>query len=292
MKNLKYIIPSFLIVLSMGFVACSERMEIDVKEAPLQLAIYGHITTDTTQHAITVMQSSNYFSNTPPEGISGAIVTISDGDTIVALSENPSEKGVYQTSPDVFGVEGKTYTLKVIAEFNGVTAEYEATSYLPYSVSVDSIALRESDVAGFTNLEALLYGRLPESRNNYLRIRAYKNETLSLNDKLSDFKIIVSENRDVKEIDGVVCMTFSTGSSKSTNIEKDDQITFYVASITKEYADYVQNAQAELVGSIPIFSGPPANVQTNIKAKNASEKAPVCGFFTAYSEGSEKVLWK
>lgn len=292
MQVLKFIINSLLLASSIGFVACTERMDIDVKDAPVQLAIYGSITTDTMQHSVTVRQSLNYFSNSQPVGISNATVTISDGENIFTLSENPSEKGVYRTASDVFGIEGKTYTLKVIVEFNGVTDEYKATSFLPYSVQVDSVKLQPSNMPYI--VEALLYGKLPESNNNYLNISAYKNENIPLTPTLSDVNIIQSENVEKKEIDGAVCMNLRTvgTSSDKVPIEQGDLVTLQVCSITKEYADYVLNVQKELQGSIPIFSGPPANVQTNISAKNPSEKVPVCGFFTAYSKQSGKVLYE
>jgi hypothetical protein len=77
-------------------------------------------------------------------------------------------------------------------------------------------------------------------------------------------------------------------------IEPGDLVTVQVCSITKEYADYVQDVQSELRGSIPIFSGPPANVRTNIRAGIgvARNDYTVCGFFTAYSKTqSGEVLW-
>jgi hypothetical protein len=294
MKNIKSIISTFLLASIFGFFACTERIDIDVNNAPPQLVIYGSITTDTAQHAITVRRSSNYFSNSAPEGISGATVSISDGDTVFVLTENPSEKGVYLTAPDVFGVEGKTYTLKVAVNFNGITGEYEAASLMPYSVQIDSIALQQSVMGSITTVNTLLYGRFPPSRNNYLNILAYKNEAIPLNGKLSKFNIIVSENSDNRVIDGAVCMNFRVGSDENRAfIEKGDYVNIQVCSITKEYADYVLNVQKEQIGSIPIFSGPPTNVQTNIQALDASAKTPVCGFFTAYSkQNSGKVLFE
>jgi hypothetical protein len=63
-----------------------------------------------------------------------------------------------------------------------------------------------------------------------------------------------------------------------------------VSSITKEYAEYVLNAQKELQGTMPIFSGPPANVKSNIKA--VSGESEVCGFFTAYSKQSSSRVYR
>jgi hypothetical protein len=280
MQNIKSII--LLLASGIGMAACTERMEIDVNDAPSQLVIYGAITTDTAQHAISVRRSSNYFAVSAPEGVSGATVTVSDGDEVFPLTESPSEKGVYLTAPGVFGVEGKTYTLNVTVESN----EYEAISFLPYSVRVDSVVFRQSGLAA-SIVDALLYGRLPESMNNYLNIVAYKNDTVPVNDKLSDFNIIVSENADSRDINGAVCMNLRTENRNNSDrviIEPGDLVTIQVRSITKEYADYVRDVQSELRGSIPIFGDPPANVRTNIRARNVSNTTPVCGFFTAYSK--------
>ncbi|MDR0815387.1 MAG: DUF4249 family protein, partial [Bacteroidales bacterium] len=232
MQNIKFIIISFLIASGISFFGCTERMDINVNDALRQLAIYGSITTDTMQHAISVMRSSNYFSNSAPEGISGAAVTISNGDEVFTLTESPSEKGVYLTASDVFGTEGNTYTLKVVVDFNGVTDEYTATSLLPRAVQVDSFKLQPSNISN--NINALLYGKFPEIGNNYMNILAYKNNHIPLNDKLSDFNIIVSENRDSQEIDGAACMRFHTKQDEDrAYIEKGDLITIQVCSITK-----------------------------------------------------------
>jgi hypothetical protein len=153
---------------------------------------------------------------------------------------------------------------------------------------VDSVKLQRADTR---TVNGLLYGRLlAESDNNYLKITAYKNDNVSLNATLAKFNIFKIENGNSKAIDGEVCINFRDGGDKTNFIEKDDLITIHVCSITKEYAEYVLNAQKELQGSVPIFSGPPANVQTNINAKNAS--VSICGFFTAYSKQSRKVLYE
>jgi len=46
--------------------------------------------------------------------------------------------------------------------------------------------------------------------------------------------------------------------------------------INREYNDFLSDAQIELQGSNPLFSGPPANVKGNIS--NGA-----FGFFSAYS---------
>jgi hypothetical protein len=274
-------------------------MDIDVDDAPPQLVIYGHITTDTMRHAVTVSRSLNYFENARPEGISHAAVSISTDNETYLLTESPTEKGTYLTAPDVFGIEGKTYTLNVAVESGGVRNEYEASSLLPPSIRMDSVALQPSPLTGYL-VDVLLYGRLPESEHNYLNVQAFKNG-IAINGKLANFSIIVSENATDKEIYGEQCLYLFKKNDNSelmsqsggfTPVEDGDSIRIQVSSITKEYADYVLNAQKELQGTMPIFSGPPANVKSNIKAVGPSGESAVCGFFTAYSKRSSSRVYR
>lgn len=289
---------SLLIAACAALFACTERMDIDTDDAPAQLVIYGHITTNTMQYAITISRSLGYFENARPEGVSHATAAIATDDTTFTLSESATEKGVYLTDPDVFGVEGKSYTLRVVAEFDGATGEYEATSFLPPSICMDSVALQPSPLTSYL-VDVLLYGRLPEGEHNYLNIQAFKNG-VAVNGKLADFSIIVSEHVESREINGEQCLylfmendnsELTSQGSGFTPIAEGDTIRIQVSSITKEYAEYVLNARKELQGAMPIFSGPPANVKSNIRAVNPSGQGAVCGFFTAYSRQSGKTLF-
>jgi hypothetical protein len=274
-------------------------MDIDVDDAPSQLVIYGYITTDTMQHAIKISRSLNYFENAKPAGVSGATVTIRTDNEMYVLQESTTEKGTYLTAPDVFGVEGKTYTLKVAVESGDVRSEYEASSYLPPSIHMDSVALQPSPLTGYL-VDVLLYGQLPENSHSYLNVQAFKND-IAINGKLADFSIIVSENATEKKINGEPCLYLFKENDNSelmsqgggfTPIEDGDLIRIQVSSITKEYAEYVLNAQKELQGTMPIFSGPPANVKSNIKVVNPSGESAVCGFFTAYSKRSSSKVFR
>ena len=64
--------------------------------------------------------------------------------------------------------------------------------------------------------------------------------------------------------------------SANEGLTPGDTVTVEVNSIGKEYFNFLSEAQAELRGSNPLFSGPPANVKGNIS--NGA-----VGFFTAYS---------
>ena len=55
-----------------------------------------------------------------------------------------------------------------------------------------------------------------------------------------------------------------------------DTVEFEINGITEEYYNFIIQAQTETFMSAPLFSGPPANIITNIS--NGA-----LGFFTAYS---------
>lgn len=112
---------------------CTERIEIEVDPSYARLVVEGYINTDTTQHKVRLSTSGDYFINKPAPPVSGATVSLSNGDSTVLLSENMEYPGLYLTPPDYYGVPGKTYTLlisQVDVDKNGVYEEYSASSEL------------------------------------------------------------------------------------------------------------------------------------------------------------------
>ncbi|MCC8154866.1 MAG: DUF4249 domain-containing protein [Tannerellaceae bacterium] len=265
------------------FFACTERIDIYTNQSDPHLVIYGYITTDTTQHYVRITRSASYFATTAPEGISGANVKIQNKETIFTLTEDPENPGLYLTEPDVYGVEGETYTLHVSVDFDGNNEpeEYTASSFLPFSIRLDSIQLEMSEYFD-DRLDILVFGALPEnSDENYLSFQAYRNE-YALSDSLINWGLADDEYIDKKELKAVSCFSLDL-EEEQYQLQKGDIVSLQVNSITEEYYDFIWDAQTELWGSNPIFSGPPANIQTNIQPVRKENKIPLAGFFTAYS---------
>lgn len=279
----------FAIILILAFgSSCTERIDIQTDDAPEHLSIYGYITADTTQHSIRITRSAGYFANTRPVGVSKAIVTISSGDDTLILTENDSVAGLYQTEPNTYGIPGKTYTLNVTLDFDndGQTEQYQASSQMPFNAQLDSIALRPSKA--FTDyIEILAYATLPEfseDNTHFYSFHAFKNG-VAINDSLVGFNMVDDEFLNSTKIDGVSCMYLNqdpkTADPRSI-IKSGDKITLRVDVLTKDYGTFLRDAQGEVMGSIPLFSGPPANIDANITKLNASNKIPVVGYFSAY----------
>ena len=265
------------------FFACTERINISTEASPPRLVIYGYITTDTMQHAIRITRSTGYFVATPPEGISHAAVSISCDDGVFELKESPDEPGLYLTSPDVYGIPGKTYTLHASVGFNGAgkTEEYEATSYLPFPATLDSAAITPSPIMD-DFLQVLIWGNLPEESSNHFGFHLFRNG-IGLNDSLQNFFIERDDCIVSKKIVALPVFQLNTERDKY-KFSSGDTIAVQVESLTSEYATFIENAQQELRGTVPLFGGPPANVETNIRPLSSDSKIEISGFFTAYSK--------
>ena len=282
-NHIRYI-SFFTSVFLLFLFACEERVNINTQASPPRLVIYGYITTDTTQQAISITRSTGYFVTTKPEGIPNAKVSISCDGLVYELKESSTEPGVYLSSPDVYGIQGKTYTLHASVDFNGDgnQEEYEATSYLPFPATLDSAAVVPLPALN-DHLQVIVWGNLPDESSGYYSFHLFRNGK-ALNDSLRGFQIVRDDYIDTKKITALPVFLLDPKDSENDNILPGDTVTVQVESITPEYATFIENARTELRGPIPLFGGPPANVKTNIQCLSAGSKTGVSGFFTAYSK--------
>jgi len=282
------LLPFILIFL---IIACTARIDIATEDAPERLVIYGYVTNISKQQEIRLTRSSGYFVNTPPEGIKNATVTLSTKDWDIILEESENDSGYYRTPLEFSGEEGETYTLRVSVDFDGdgIQEVFEASSYMPYAAPLDSIHYKESTVFDDV-IEILLYGEVPPNEENYFSFHLAINDVM-LNDSLSEFFIISDEYLVKDKFDGLSCFYLDQEEEES-HLASGDQITLYIHVLTKEYADFLENAANEVGGSIPIFSGPPANVETNIRSIENPNNVPVSGFFSAYAESEAKKTYE
>ncbi len=271
-------------ILMIAAISCTERIDIETDDAPPQLIIYGHISTDTIQHSIRITRSAGYFTTDSPEGISNATVTISDSDgKLIPLAENDTVPGLYQTAADVYGEEGKTYTLDVRLDFDGnnVPEHYQSSAYLTYINYIDSVGLQASTIFKNT-VEVLLYAQdMPEE--NFYSIFVAINDVI-INPTINKFFVMDDTFINGQYIDGVACYYLDQDPEDEEDeievLHVGDKVTLNINAISKEYATFIGNVRSEIRGSNPIFGGPPANVETNIRC--VDNNIPVSGFFTAY----------
>jgi hypothetical protein len=271
---------SKVIVLALLAVSCTERINIDLDESFTRLVVDGAITTDTTAHKVILSKTSSYFYNQPAPMVSGAQVTITDGVNTFNLSED--SPGIYLTDKSVYGIPGHTYFLNIklpvaVGGFSEFTASYQLHPVNP----LDSIGLRfRPDYSKDGFWEVQCYVQDPPTSDFY-RFIISKNNTV-ITDSLQEWFVTDDRFFNGNYTNGASIANLDQ-SKKEEIIKEGDTITAEVNNIGKEYASFIWDAQSELFGSNPLFSGPPANVKGNIS--NGA-----IGFFSAYSITRAKAI--
>lgn len=254
--------------------SCTERIDVKLDENYTRLVVDGSVTTDTMKHRVILSMTSDYFYNKPPAMVSGADVTISDGASTEILKEDTP--GIYYTGSSYAGVAGRTYTLNInLKEPVGGYTDYTATSTLLPVFHLDSIRLQFIR-GGYNNKgiwEIKSYFTDPPTQD-YYRILISKNSKL-LTDTLSEWYVTDDIFFNGRVSDGLPIGYLLQGYHDNT-VEAGDTVKAEIDGIEKQYKNFILDAQAEVYGSNPLFSGPSANVKGNVS--NGA-----IGFFAAYS---------
>jgi hypothetical protein len=270
---MKYVLNRIAFWLSSIFMAtivlwiatsCTELIEIEVDDAAVRLVIEGEITNEAARHAVKITRSANYFSNLPATRVTGAIVSISDGDQTFILTED--EPGIYMTDPDVQGVPGRNYELAVLTD--GI--EYTASSTMKQVMPIDSIQLRPS-ARDEGNYEVLLFAQEPDTPGDFYMWRSYRNDTL-LTDSISKVIFLGDDLINGRYLSGLLV--------QQVEAAPGDEITLEMLAVPEDYFLFVLTLMIESRWRGGPFDAPPANVQGNIS--NGA-----LGFFVAYSQTRE-----
>jgi len=260
-------------LLSILAFSCTERIEIELDESYTRLVVDGSISTDTMRHMVVLTTTSSYYYNQPAPPVTGAQVTISDGTQVFDLTEE--KPGVYLTTPSVFGIPGKTYSLNIkLANAIGGNDSYTATSKLNAVTPLDSISLLfhpEWSSEGIWEVKCFV--QEPPTVDFY-RFLLYKDQVL-LTDTLNEWLITDDMFFNGNYTNGLPIAYLDQGNPEQ-ELQPGDIIMTEVNNIGDEYYSFLVEAQTELFGSNPLFSGPPANIKGNIS--NGA-----VGFFTAHS---------
>jgi hypothetical protein len=269
MKKLCFISVFFFLALY----SCTERIEIETSQEFARLIVDGSITTDKTAHTVVLSTTSDYFSNQGIQMVSGATVTISDGSIVFPLRETSA--GIYKTNRDVYGIAGHSYMLNIrLSESVGGHTEYSTISKINPPVRIDSLTMEfhpDYSLSGMWEVRGYFQDP-PET--NYYRFLVRRNSEL-ISDTLTEWYVTDDMFFNGKYLNGWT-MAFLHQHMQSESLTKGDILTIEMDMISREYASFIQGAQSEMMGSYPLFTGPPANVKGNITHG-------AIGFFAAYS---------
>jgi|WetSurMetagenome_2_1015567.scaffolds.fasta_scaffold65016_1 hypothetical protein len=275
MRNRKTYGPLLLAALFVMLIApsCTEKINVDLGTTYTRLVVDGVVSTDTMSYQVNLTKTSDYFYNEPAPRVIGAAVNLSDGSSVFHLTE--TSPGVYSTDSNFAARIGSAYAISVdLAEPIDNQQHYEGSCTVMTVPRLDSIqVVFEPDYGteGFWLIN--VFAQEPGDQVNYYMFKYYRNDTL-MTDTIT--KISVSDDRyfNGSYINGLTAIYINNEDFWET-LHPGDKVTVQMSGITREYYDFI--SQVQIAGiNIPFFTGPPANVMSNIN--NGA-----VGFFAAYS---------
>jgi hypothetical protein len=261
----------YLLIAIASITSCVEDFDVDLNSTYERIIIQGSISNERKVHTVILSKSADYFSNQQTPRISGATVTITDGNEFYSLSE--VAPGIYETDT-MAGVAGRTYTLNATIEGE----LYESSCYMNSISPIDSIKIGYYDYGDYqmedTFAIVLLYAQEPELKGNYYLWDVYKNGVLE-SDTLNEKWLETDQFVNGLYISGYQAQWLAANTG--------DTITLEMQSITKEYYNYYYQVMSVTDWNGGPLSGPPANPVGNI-SNNA------LGFFLAYSQERKTII--
>src|ERR1035437_6630865 len=242
---------------------CTEKINIKLDNNQPHLVVEGMVTNEATVKTIRLSTTTDYFYTQVAPAVTQAKVTLYDDKSTVTLIENPANSGIYITPAIYTGIPGTKYTLNIelLSAISGQKI-YSASEIMPKAYSPDSIKmLYHPDWGKSGSWETQLYLQDPPGAN-YYSFRGYRNDKL-VTDTLSNIRISADKFYDDRYVRGMPTLFWSQ-EQQSEKINVGDKIKLQVGSITKEYYTFLDELKQEVEPKNPLFSGPSANVSTNI----------------------------
>ena len=297
---MKYIIKIFLLLL---LISCEDQITPELSEAPPVFIIDAFLTTEDSLQTIRIAQSQSYFDNSPLNGVTGATVTVVNGNrTTVDFVE--MGQGIYQWMPDQNGPiaqEQDSLTLNITIGED----LFQAGSRVNRVPDIDSVTFRfeEEDLFFPDAYFAEFWSRDFIGSGDTYWIKSFKNGVY-LNEPA---EINIAYDAGFSEggnVDGLIFIPpIRDAINPFEQDENDDFISPYedgdsvyveIHSITNETFRFLNDVRIQTDrpgGFAELFAVPLSNVQTNINYLGNNQEIVVAGFFNvAAVRGAGKTL--
>ncbi|QGY42646.1 DUF4249 family protein [Maribellus comscasis] len=284
MKNKIYIIlTSILFALS----ACEDVVEVKLSDEDVDLyAVEAKITTENNPYVF-VYKTQVVSSDQSYEGLSNAVVTISDNSVpsnTIQLFESTETTGLYMPAENetYFGETGKEYTVSISTDGTTITGSDLLSQVEP----IDSIQVHSSLRGDHRFLGVFTFGNETPGLGNYYKWDIYINDEL-LNE--AEYLMVVNDELvDGNYVNGFEIFTdFHDPNEESERLLNfGDTVQVKQTSISEfAYYYYYQMLNQSMSGGM--FSVPPANIESNF---TASDGSTVLGLFTAHDVSTSNIV--
>ncbi len=257
--------------------ACTEQIEIDLDSTYARLVVEGVVTTDSINHYVLLSITSDYFSNKPSPKVQDAVLELTFEDETMQLIENETIPGRYETPYAFRGTIGTTYDLTISqldVNQDGEEEDYHASSTMAGGSELEKIELKYYPTPVLSGYTVFVYLYHPKEPRDWFGFKLIKNSDI-LTDSLSKYSVVSDELFDEGYFPGLPAGFLSDDDPRQA-VQSGDTVTFELNCIDEAYYNFISEAQLELAGNFPLFSGPPSNIVSNID--NGA-----LGTFTAYS---------
>jgi hypothetical protein len=169
MKTLKWFGFFTLLLASASFISCEKVIDVDLNSEDPKVVIEGTFTAGETTHNVVITRTMNFDEAAPYPTVDNAVVSVTDnlGNAQVLTFVG---NGTYQATAYPV-IEGRTYTLTVVADGKTYTAQSTAPSLVP----IDEITVLSFQF-GADTINALTPLRLdPAGIKNFYQFNLFNN---------------------------------------------------------------------------------------------------------------------
>ncbi|TXK51574.1 DUF4249 domain-containing protein [Pontibacter qinzhouensis] len=251
-------------LLTQFLTACERVVDIDLNTTSPRYVIEGYLTNGENPGQVTITRTKNFSDNNVFEGISNAVVTISDnaGTTETLTQQSP---GIYTVS-SLAGVPGRSYHMVVTIG----DETFSAVSTMPTPVPFDSLYVEEVTTFGDGRLVPYALFNDPAEEDNFYRYELYIN-----NQKVNNIFI----SRDQYNNGRTVRRSLPRFGDDEDDIKPGDNILVEMQSIERPVYDYFYS----LNQTIGQNAAAPGNPVTNITGG-------ALGYFSAHTVQRRNVV--
>ncbi len=281
------------IIMTVIFTSCEEEItqklsnELNVSlqdDIINKVVVEGRITNQDMNQVIRLTNSDTYFANHPPNGTEVANVQVLEIGSGSSYRFVKADTGVGYFISDIpfKGKSGEIYELS----FEYGNDSYNSRAILDTVPKIDSIRsvytyLDFFGGAGFYQIQMSAFE--PEPIGNHYMFWLYVNDTL-YNDELR-----LTSFADDLIINGKPLININVYALPQEEIKSDTNvIRLEMLSISRDEFNFINAFLTETQGNGNMFSGPPADIPTNIK--NLTSDNDGLGFFSASSIASKEIV--
>jgi hypothetical protein len=256
MKNIRTIIL-FLAIL-VAATSCREPIDLTLDTTYRRLVVEGSITNMEKAHRVALTYTSDYLTSDAPVPATGAMVEITDGQSVFLLTE--VAPGIYETAPTVAGVIGREYTLTIRGldvDADGEPETYTGTDLLKPVMLLDSVAIEpQKPVTNPPVYKISGWGQEPSTPDDCYQWVYFVNGVLQT-DTL-DKTLFVD--------DTFVNGAYLPGLTMFMEVKAmpGDTILVETRSLTRRYYDFLVTLMLETSWNQGGGAGPPSNIKGNM----------------------------